>query len=167
MVKDPGIRNTVFDIVMKIEKQYHPEKIILYGSYAYGNPREDSDIDLLIIKDTDEQPIDRRVAVRRIISDPTRLIPVETIVITPTELKERQRIGDQFLEEIFTKGEVLYRPGDEFTFVYLLKEGLVRQHVLTPQGQDVLFMIYKPDSIFPFVCSILVASMACNLDTSS
>ncbi len=51
----------------------------------------------------------------------------------------------------FTKGEVLYRPGDEFTFVYLLKEGLVKQHVLTPQGQDVLFMIYKPDSIFPLL----------------
>jgi len=108
MVQDPKIKNTVLSIVEKIRKQYNPEKIILFGSFAYGSPREDSDIDLLIIKDTNERPIDRRINVRYIISDPKRLIPVETIVITPKELKDRQRIGDQFIEEILLKGEVLY-----------------------------------------------------------
>ena len=51
----------------------------------------------------------------------------------------------------FAKGAVLYNPGDEFASVYLLKEGLIRQHVITPQGQDVLFMIYKPGAIFPLL----------------
>ena len=108
MVKDIKIKSTILTIIKKIKEEYKPEKIILYGSYAYGEPHEDSDIDLLIVKDTKERPIDRVVAVRRIIIDPKRLIPIETIVMTPSELKKRQVIGDQFLEEILSKGEVLY-----------------------------------------------------------
>lgn len=95
-------------IIGKIIKEYHPEKIILYGSYAYGSPTEDSDIDLLIIKDTDERPIDRRVCIRQIISDPSRKIPVEPLVVTVEELNKRIEIGDQFIEEILEKGEILY-----------------------------------------------------------
>ena len=108
MVQDPTIKQAISDIVEKLKKRYRPEKVILYGSFAYGEPNEDSDIDFLIVKDTEERPIDRRITVRRILSDPKRLIPIETIVITPKELKERQKIGDQFLEEILSKGEVLY-----------------------------------------------------------
>ncbi len=108
MVQDPKIKNIILAIIEKVKRQYCPEKIILYGSYAYGEPTEDSDIDLLIVKDTNERPIERRITVRRIISDPKRLIPVEAIVITPRELMERQNIGDQFLEEILSKGDVLY-----------------------------------------------------------
>jgi predicted nucleotidyltransferase len=82
--------------------------VILFGSYAYGNPRPDSDIDLLIIKDTSERFIDRWVTVRKILSDPTRKVPLETLVLTPQELSERLAIGDQYLAEIMEKGEVLY-----------------------------------------------------------
>ena len=45
------------DILEKIVAGYAPQKVILFGSYAYGEPDEDSDIDLLIIKDTNEPPI--------------------------------------------------------------------------------------------------------------
>ena len=95
-------------IIGKIIKEYHPEKIILYGSYAYGSPTEDSDIDLLIIKNTTERPIDRRVHVRRIVSDPQRRIPLEPLVLTDQELNKRLEIGDQFVKEILTRGRVLY-----------------------------------------------------------
>lgn len=108
MVKDARIRETVSNIVKKIKEQYKPEKIILYGSYAYGNAHEDSDIDLLIIKDTNERPIDRRVAVRRIVSDIRHGFPFSPLVVTPRELQRRMDIGDQFFEEIMSKGEVLY-----------------------------------------------------------
>ena len=101
-------RDTILHIVDKIKQEYQPDKIILFGSYAYGQPDRDSDIDLLIIKDTQERFIDRLFNVTRIASDPRRLTPLEVIVLTPEELRERLQIGDQFLREALTKGEVLY-----------------------------------------------------------
>ncbi|MEW6201333.1 MAG: nucleotidyltransferase domain-containing protein [bacterium] len=108
MVKDDRIKKLIEEMVEKIVASYEPLKIILFGSYAYGEPDEDSDIDLLIIKDTDDRPIDRRVRVSEILSDPKQFIPIEPIVLTSDELKERLRIGDQFIEEILETGEVLY-----------------------------------------------------------
>jgi predicted nucleotidyltransferase len=96
------------DIVKKLRENYAPEKIILFGSYAYGNPRPDSDIDLLIVKDTNERFIDRWVAVRRILSDPKRLVGLDTLVVTPGELSQRLAAGDQVIEEIVEKGKLLY-----------------------------------------------------------
>lgn len=108
MTTNKEVRKTILEIVEKIKRGYQPDRIILFGSYAYGTPDRDSDIDLLIIKGTQERPIDRRVAVARIVSDPRRLIPVEPIVLTPEELNERLKIGDQFVKEILKKGRVLY-----------------------------------------------------------
>ena len=95
-------------IMEKLLPAYAPQKVILFGSYAYGNPRPGSDIDLLIIKDTSERFIDRWVTVRRILSDPERRLPLETLVLTPQEVSRRLAIGDQFIAEILEKGEVLY-----------------------------------------------------------
>lgn len=95
-------------MVRKITDEYAPERVILFGSYASGSPRPDSDIDLLIIKDTKERLIDRWTTVRRILSDPQRTVSVDIIVLTPSELTERLAIGDQFVEEIVEKGKVLY-----------------------------------------------------------
>jgi predicted nucleotidyltransferase len=108
MTTDTVVREVIFEVAEKIKKGYGPDKIILFGSYAYGVPDKDSDIDLLIIKDTQDRPIDRRVAVARIVSDPKRLIPVQPIVLTPGEVRERLEVGDQFIKEILEKGEVLY-----------------------------------------------------------
>jgi predicted nucleotidyltransferase len=95
-------------IVKQVVAAYQPEKIILFGSYAYGKPSADSDLDLLIIKKTAERFIDRWINVRRIVSDPERSIPFEPLILTPHELEERLASGDQFIEEIIRKGEVLY-----------------------------------------------------------
>jgi predicted nucleotidyltransferase len=108
-MKLPAATKTELDkIVRRLVEGYKPEKIILFGSYAYGQPHSDSDLDLLIIKDTSERFIDRCVNVRRIVSYPGRSIPFEPLVFTPAELKERLAIGDQFINEILTKGELLY-----------------------------------------------------------
>jgi predicted nucleotidyltransferase len=96
------------DIVGCLNKSYDPEKIILYGSYAYGNPTSDSDIDLLIIKDTDERHVDRFVEVKKIIYRPGRNIPVSPLIYTPKEIEERLKMGDYFVAEILAKGKVLY-----------------------------------------------------------
>ena len=101
-------RELIQDILEKLLTSYAPQKVILFGSYAYGTPRPDSDIDLLIIKETSERFIDRWVTVRRILSNPKRTVPLETLVLTPQEVERRLAIGDQFLAEILEKGEVLY-----------------------------------------------------------
>jgi predicted nucleotidyltransferase len=108
MVASKEAQRIIQDILEKLLAGYAPQKVILFGSYAYGNPRPDSDIDLLIIKDTSERFIDRWVTVRRILSDPQRKAPLETLVLTPREVSGRLAVGDQFLAEILEKGEVLY-----------------------------------------------------------
>ena len=95
-------------IVDTIVTQYRPEKIILFGSYAYGNPDSESDLDLLIIKDTSDKFIDRWTKIRRILSDPNRMIPIETLVLTAAEVSDRLARGDQFIEEVMKNGEALY-----------------------------------------------------------
>jgi predicted nucleotidyltransferase len=99
---------TIRLIADKLKECYNPQKIILYGSYAWGFPDEDSDIDLLIIKDTKEKPHDRIVNAARIISPLRRGYAVDIFVITPEELKSRLDIGDQFIIEIISRGEILY-----------------------------------------------------------
>lgn len=95
-------------IVKRIAEGYRPLKVILFGSHAWGRPTEDSDIDLLIVKETSERFIDRWVAVREVIADPERRIPVEPIVVTPEELRRRISAGDQFFQEIVERGKLLY-----------------------------------------------------------
>ena len=102
------IQEIISEIVEKLKSEYEPQKIILFGSYAYGNPREDSDLDLLILKETDKRRVDRFVRVKRIIYNPTRKIPISPLVLTPEELTYRLRIGDDFIKEITRKGIVLY-----------------------------------------------------------
>ena len=95
-------------LVDKLRLEYTPLKIILFGSHANGTADTDSDIDLLIVKDTSERFIDRWVTVRKILSDPTRKVAIETLVLTPKEISDRLSRGDQFIEEIVQKGLVLY-----------------------------------------------------------
>ncbi len=102
------IQATLDGIVQKIVAGYSPSKIILFGSYAYGMPNEDSDIDLLIVKETDKRPIDRWTEVKRLIRDRGREAPVSPLVYTPKELSDRMGIKDFFIQEILEKGKVLY-----------------------------------------------------------
>jgi predicted nucleotidyltransferase len=95
-------------IVRRIVEQYMPEKIIQFGSYAYGAPDDGSDVDLLIVKETNERPIDRRVTVRQIAYAPRHGLPFSPLVITPQELAQRLEMGDPLYHEIIARGEVLY-----------------------------------------------------------
>ncbi len=102
------VKKLTASLVGKLIKAYQPQKVILYGSYAYGSPRPDSDLDLLIIKDTPDRLIDRMAAVRRILTDPKREIGLEILVLTPQEIEDGIRGGNQFLTEIIENGIVLY-----------------------------------------------------------
>lgn len=105
---NPHIRVVIQEIVRRLIAEYAPQKVILFGSYAHGNPDEDSDIDLLIIKQTSERFLDRLDTVRRVVTGFHRGIPFEPIVLTPEEVEQRLKIGDKFIAEIIEKGKVLY-----------------------------------------------------------
>ena len=96
------------EIAQKIQTHYKPEKIILFGSYAYGKPTKDSDIDLFIIKNTRKTRMDRWMKVRAILCDPKRKIPVSPLIFTNKEVNSRLSMGDDFVEEIVERGKILY-----------------------------------------------------------
>jgi len=111
--KPPGnrpeaIEEIIRDILNKLIQGYAPQKVILFGSYAGGQHRAESDIDLLIIKKTTENFIERWAGVRRIISDPRRTVAIETFVMTPEEIQGRIDGGDQFIAGIIREGKILY-----------------------------------------------------------
>jgi len=108
MTDSQDIKTVIQRMLQKLVAEYAPQKVVLFGSYAYGTPGPDSDIDLLIIKETPERFLDRWVTVQRILTGTHRTFPVETLVLTPQEIERRLAIGDQFIAEALKKGEVLY-----------------------------------------------------------
>ncbi len=101
-------KRLILEVAKRIEEQYRPKKIILFGSYAYGEPAQDSDVDLLIIKNTDKPLIDRWIEVKKLLRGVAPGLPVSPLVYTEKEIDERNAIRDFFIEEILEKGEVLY-----------------------------------------------------------
>ena len=107
MIEDIKIKETISHIVERIRDRYKPEKIILFGSYAYGKPNAESDIDLFIIKKTDQNRTERFCEVRKMVRD-IRGISIQLVVLTPAEVAERLKLRDDFIIEILSKGERLY-----------------------------------------------------------
>lgn len=107
----PDVEEILQRAVEKIRRDYDPEKIILFGSHAYGEPDEDSDLDFFIVKQTDKRPLDRFVEVSRITYEKGLKVPISPLVYTPEEVEERLELGDDFVEEVLSKGRVLYAKG--------------------------------------------------------
>lgn len=101
----PPVSETLPLAVEKIAKALNPEKIILFGSYACGNPTPDSDVDLLIILDTTAKRTERFLSVTRLLRP--RQFPVDIIIKTPEEIEQEVRTNF-FIREIVNKGQVLY-----------------------------------------------------------
>jgi predicted nucleotidyltransferase len=97
---------TLRQAVRRIAKALQPEKIILFGSYAYGDPTPDSDVDLLVILETSGPPAERYLTVSRLLRP--RPFPVDILVKTPEEIQEALGRNDCFIREILTDGLVLY-----------------------------------------------------------
>jgi predicted nucleotidyltransferase len=105
---DRKIQKVIKEITKILIERYHPEKIVLFGSYAYGTPDEESDIDLFIVSKTSLSFYKRLLKIRRLTSSVRKGYSFEPIVLTPRELKARLSKKDQFFEEIMNKGKVLY-----------------------------------------------------------
>ena len=93
-------------VIQQIINGANPQKIILFGSYASGTPHRDSDVDLLIIMPSRKKPAERAVEISKALRD--HPFPMDIMVRTPQEIKERLRLGDVFFQEVVTKGKVLY-----------------------------------------------------------
>ena len=106
--KKQNAKKIIMNATKKIIDNYKPKKIILFGSYAYGNPKKDSDIDLFIIKKTNARHIDRAVKIREILKEENRFFAIEPLVYTPQEINKRLEIEDDFIKNILERGVVLY-----------------------------------------------------------
>lgn len=95
-------------IINKIAKYCKPEKIILFGSFARGKEGVNSDIDLLIIKDSDKKRPFRVKEVFEALRGMSRNYSLDPIVYTPQEIDERLALGDYFIKEVFKEGKVVY-----------------------------------------------------------
>ncbi len=89
----------------QIGAQFHPEKVILFGSQAYEQPTPDSDIDLLVVMNYQGRHTTQAI---KILTQLKSFAPVDLLVRTPAEVQERLALGDQFMREIIKRGKVIY-----------------------------------------------------------
>ena len=106
--------HSVLDNLVSSLKPSNPFKIILFGSYANGNPNEHSDIDLMVVLDNDhvsktyQERLDKGVYIRKLVLDINEEIPLDILVYSRAELNIIKEYGNQFIEEIEKTGKIIY-----------------------------------------------------------
>jgi predicted nucleotidyltransferase len=91
-----------------------PYKIILFGSYANGNPNENSDIDLMVILDNDhvsktyEERLNKKVYIRSLVREINRKMPLDILVYSKEELNLIKEHGNCFIDEVERSGKIIY-----------------------------------------------------------
>ena len=93
------------DVCERIARAYQPEKIILFGSHAYGQPTPESDVDLLIVMNYEGAPIEQSGKIRAALKLYT---PMDLHVRTPKDIEDRLKDGDMFIREIVGRGKVMH-----------------------------------------------------------
>lgn len=94
------------EIVNRIIAAVDPDKVILFGSHAYGQPKRESDLDILVIKKTNLPRHKRSIPVY----DALRglIIPKDIVVYTPEEVKDWENVPQSFVTSVIRRGRVLY-----------------------------------------------------------
>jgi predicted nucleotidyltransferase len=104
-------RRLIHRYARAIAAEFHPERNILFGSYAYGTPHEESDVDLLVVMRTAD-PHGAAVRIQYRLTPP---FPVDLVVRTPDQLASRLARGESFLRTVMSQGKVLYEKDDART----------------------------------------------------
>lgn len=94
------------EVVRRIVESVDPEKIILFGSYAYGEPHEGSDLDILVVMDSDLPRYKRSVPIYRALAG--LLIPKDVLVYTPEEIEAWKDVPQALITTVVNKGKVIY-----------------------------------------------------------
>jgi predicted nucleotidyltransferase len=102
----PVTKELLEEVTERIVDALAPEQVILFGSYAHGKPTPDSDVDLLIVMETEERPSKRRQAVSRLFRE--RPFPMDIVVRTPAEMEQSMERVDPFIHDALRRGKVLY-----------------------------------------------------------
>ena len=97
--------NKIDAFAREVAEKFKPEKIVLFGSYAHGQPTEDSDVDLLVVMEHKGKSSEQALAIRRAVR---RSFPLDLIVKTPRETKARLKQHDVFITSAMTQGRTLY-----------------------------------------------------------
>ncbi len=102
-------REAIQQYTEAIAREFHPEKIILFGSHAYGQVTEDSDVDLMVVMPFRGSAIEQSFRIRNRLEHPG--FPIDLLVRSPREIAKREAMGDFFIREILDRGKVLYASG--------------------------------------------------------
>ena len=98
-------REAIQRVVQQIVWQFCPEKVILFGSYAYGVPTKDSDVDLLVVMEAGGNPLHAAARISAAIDHP---FPLDILVLEPRQLRASVERGGVFATELASRGIVLY-----------------------------------------------------------
>ena len=99
--------NRTLDLVVETLVRAYPfERIVLFGSHATGRSQWDSDLDLLVVWQTDLSPLERALETRRLLAGID--CPLDVVVYTPAELDYWQEAPSSFASQILAEGTTLY-----------------------------------------------------------
>lgn len=104
-MEQPVSQEKIQEVAQKIAREFQPEKIILFGSYAWGKPEPDSDVDFFVVKEVKNT---RKLSGQIRIALWDAEFPMDIIVYTPQRLEKNLKLGDFFIKDIVNKGRVLY-----------------------------------------------------------
>jgi predicted nucleotidyltransferase len=110
----------------QIAERFQPDKIILFGSYAYGQPHAESDVDLLVVMPTNDV-VNQAV---RISSAFDRPFVVDLIVLTPRQVERALEQQNWFLRDVISKGKVLYEAPDKAVGAHRTSSTLPKRQLL-------------------------------------
>ena len=106
---NPQVEDQLEIVKNTIVEAFDPQQIIVFGSYIYGQPTPDSDVDLLIVMESGERPAKRAARVSKLLRP--RPFPMDILVRTPEEIQYRLQIGDTFIREVIERGKIIYERG--------------------------------------------------------
>lgn len=107
--KDMVKRKDIERLGVEIGNQFHPRRVILFGSYARGAATEDSDVDIFVEMDHTGREVDAAVDIR---TKTRPRFPVDILVRSPEKIHERLCMGDTFVQDILDNGATLYEATD-------------------------------------------------------
>jgi predicted nucleotidyltransferase len=102
------IRQKIQAFVDELVRRFKPERVVLFGSHAYGSPDDGSDVDLLVVMPHRGHSAQQAAFIRQQVR---ARFPLDLIVRSPANIRQRIKMGDSFLHEILSKGKILHEAG--------------------------------------------------------